>query len=173
MSSANYPFRVINYLASAAVNTAVPATPANSAAGTSLVVLKRADTSEIVFSLPAGVYDMNANLTLNLANNETAVQQIELQIVRLTNAGGGAVQFILASSVFCATRTSPNATFAAVANVAYHLQCAHANIDVLAGGFWGIRCLINGNPVGGSTISDATFVATLVAANLATSIFVV
>ena len=173
MSSANYPFRVINYLASAAVNTAVPATPANSAAGTSLVVLKRADTSEIVFSLPAGVYDMNANLTLNLANNETAVQQIELQIVRLTNAGGGAVQFILASSVFCATRTYPNATFAAVANVAYHLQCAHSNIEVPAGQFYGIRCLINGNVIGGSEISDATFVASLVGLNAPTTIFVV
>ena len=172
MSTANYPFSVINYISSAAVNTLVPATAAN-AAGTSLVVLKRADNSEIVFALPIGGYTMNANLTLNLANLETAVQQIELQIVRLTNAGGGAVQYILASSVFCATRTSPAATFAAVSNVAYHLQCAHANIDVLAGGFWGIRCLINGNPVGGSTISDATFVATLVAANAATTIFVV
>ena len=172
MSAANYPFSVINYLAGAAANTLVPATAANSA-GTSLVILKRLDNSEIVLALPVGVYTMNANLTLNLANAETAVQQIELQIVRLTNAGGGAVQYILASSVFSATRTAPAATFAAVANVAYHLQCAHANIDVLAGGFWGIRCLINGNPVGGSTISDATFVATLVAANLATSIFVV
>jgi hypothetical protein len=167
MSTANYPFSVINYLASA-----VPPTAAN-AAGTSLPILKRADNSEIVFALPAGVYTMNANLTLNLANNETAVQQIELQIALLTNAGGGAVQYIAASSVFCATRTSPAATFAAVANVDYHLQCAHANLEVPAGQFWGIRCLINGNPVGGSTISDATFMATLVAANLPTTIFVV
>ena len=77
MSSANYPFRVINYLASVAVNTAVPAAPANSGLGTSLIVLKRANNSEIVFALPAGVYDMNANLTLNLSNAETIVQQIE------------------------------------------------------------------------------------------------
>ena len=172
MSSANYPFRIINYLASAAAVTNVPPTPANSA-GTSIIVLKRADTSEIVFALPAGVYDMNANLTLNLANAETTCQQIELQIVRLTNAGGGAVQFSLASSVFCATRTSPAATFAAVANVAYHLQCAHSNIEVPAGQFYGIRCLINGNVIGGSEISDATFVASLVGLNAPTTIFVV
>ena len=171
MSTANYPFRLVTYLSSAAVNTLVPATAANTA-GTSLVVLKRANLSEIVFALPEGVYTMNANLTLNLANAETAVQQIELQIVQLTNAGGGVVQNIFASSVFAATRTPPAATFAAVANVAYHLQCAHANIDVLAGRFYGIRCLINGNPEGGSTISDATFTATLVAANAATTIFV-
>ena len=172
MSAANYPFSVINYLAGAAANTLVPATAANSA-GTSLVILKRLDNSEIVLALPVGVYTMNANLTLNLANAETAVQQIELQIVRLTNAGGGAVQFILASSVFCATRTSPNATFAAVANVAYHLQCAHGNIEIPAGQFYGIRCLINGNVVGGSAISDATFVASLVGLNAPTTIFVV
>ena len=172
MSSANYPFRVINYLASAAAVTAVPPTPANSGLGTSLIVLKRADTSEIVFALPTGVYNMNANLTLNLANAETTCQQIELQIVRLTNAGGGAVQFILASSVFCATRTSPAATFAAVANVAYHLQCAHSNIEVPAGQFYGIRCLINGNVIGGSVISDATFVASLLGLNAPTTILV-
>jgi hypothetical protein len=116
---------------------------------------------------------MNANLTLNLANAETAVQQIELQIVRLTNAGGGAVQFIVASSVFCATRTAPAATFAAVVNVNYHLQCAHANLEVPAGQFWGIRCLINGNPVGNSTISDATYTSTLVGLDAPTIIFVV
>ncbi len=81
MSSANYPFRVINYLASAAADTAVPATPANSGLGTSLVVLKRVDASEIVFALPAGVYDMNANLTLKLANNETAVQPLQAYFV--------------------------------------------------------------------------------------------
>jgi hypothetical protein len=171
MSVANFPFRPITYLASAAADTAVPATAAN-AAGTSLVVLKRADASEIVVALPAGVYTMNANLTLNLANNETAVQQIELQIARLTNLGGGAVQFIVASSVFCATRTAPAATFAAVVNVDYHLQCGHANLEVPAGQFWGIRCLINGNPVGNSTISDATFAATLVGLDAPTIIFV-
>ena len=171
MSVANFPFRPLTYLSSAAVNTAIPPTAAN-AAGTSLVVLKRADASEIVFALPAGVYTMNANLDLNLANAETAVQQIELQIALLTNAGGGAVQYIAASSVFAATRTAPAATFAAVANVNYHLQCAHANLEVLAGQFWGIRCLINGNPVGGSTISDATFTATLVGLDAPTIIFV-
>ena len=171
MSTANYPFSVINYLASAAANTLVPATAANSA-GTSLVVLKRVDTTEIVFALPAGVYTMNANLTLNLANLETAVQQIELQIARLTNAGGGAVQFIAASSVFAATRTAPAATFAAVANVNYHLQCAHANLEVPAGQFWGIRVLVNGNPIGGSTLSNATFAVTLVGLDAPTIIFV-
>ena len=171
MSSANYPFRVINFQSSAAVNTAVPATPLNSA-GTSLPILKRADASEIVLALPAGVYDLNANLTLNLANAETTCQQIELQIVRLTNAGGGAVQFSLASSPFTATRTAGAATFAAVDNVAYHLQCAHSNIEVPAGQFYGIRCLINGNVIGGSTISDATFVASLVGFNAPTTIFV-
>ena len=149
MSAANYPFSVINYLAGAAANTLVPATAANSA-GTSLVILKRLDNSEIVLALPVGVYTMNANFTLNLANAETAVQQIELQVVQLTNAGGGVVQNIFASSVFAATRTSPAATFAAVSNVAYHLQCAHADIEVPAGCFYGIRCLINGNPEGGS-----------------------
>ena len=171
MSSANYPFRIINYLASAAAVTAVPPTPLNSA-GTSLPVLKRADASEIVLALPAGVYDLNANLILNLANAETTCQQIELQIVRLTNAGGGAVQFSLASSVFCATRIAGAATFASP-NVAYHLQCAHSNIEVPAGQFYGIRCLINGNVIGGSTISDATFVASLVGLNAPTTIFVV
>ena len=171
MSVANFPFRLVTYLAGAAIPTLVPATAAN-AAGTSLVVLKRADASEIVLALPAGVYTMNANLDLNLANAETAVQQIELQIARLTNAGGGAVQYIVASSVFCATRTAPAATFAAVANVTYHLQCAHANLEVPAGQFWGIRVLVNGNPVGGSTLSDATFAVTLVGLDAPTIIFV-
>jgi len=164
MSVANFPFIGVTYLASAAINTAVPATAVNTA-GTSLVILKRADTTEIVFSLPAGVYDMNANLTLNIANAETAVQQIELQIVTLTNAGGGAVQNIFASNVFNATRIPPAATFAAVVNVDYHLQCSHNNINVVAGQFYGIRCLINGNPIGGSTISDATFAVTKVGDN--------
>ena len=172
MSSANYPFRIINYLASSAAVTAVPATPLNSAVGTSLPVLKRADASEIVLALLAGVYDMNENLILKLANAETTCQQIELQIVRLTNAGGGAVQLIFASSVFCATRIAGAATFAAVDNVAYHLQCAHSNIEVPAGQFYGIRCLINGNVVGGSEISDATFVASLVGFNAPTIISV-
>jgi hypothetical protein len=155
MSVQNFPSNVITYLAGAAINTLVPATPLNSPAGTSLVILKRGDASEIVFILPAGLYDMHANLTLNIANIETAVQQIELQIVSLN--AGGVVQNLFASSTFNATRNPPNATFAAVANVAYHLQCEHSNINVVAGQIYGIRCLINGNPVGGSTISDATF----------------
>ena len=172
MSVANFPFRPLTYIAGAAAPTLVPATAADSA-GTSLVVLKRADTTEIVFALPAGVYTMNAQVDLNLANAETAVQQIELQIARLTNAGGGPVQYIAASSVFAATRLEGAATFVAVANVDYHLQCAHANLEVPAGQFWGIRCLINGNPIGGSTISDATFAATLVGLDAPTIIPVV
>jgi len=155
MSVANFPSNVITYIAGAAAPTLVPPTPLNSPAGTSLVILKRGDATEIVFILPAGLYDMNANLTLNIADIETAVQQIELQIVSLNAVG--VVQLLFASSTFNATRNPPNATFAAVANVDYHLQCSHNNINVVAGQRYGIRCLINGNPVGGSTISDATF----------------
>ena len=157
MSVANYPSNIITYLAGSAQNTLVPAVPLNSLVGTSLIILKRPVTfTEIVFNLPAGLYDMNANLTLNIDNAETAVQQIELQIVTLV-AAGGAVLNLFASSTFNATRNPPNATFAAVDNVAYHLQCSHNNINVVAGQFYGIRCLINGNPIGGSLISDATF----------------
>jgi hypothetical protein len=155
MSVQNFSSNVITYLAGSVINTAVPATPLNSANGTSLAILRRADGSEIVFNLPAGLYDMYAGLTLNIANLETSVQQIELQIVTLN--AGGVVQNRFASNTFTATRNPPNATFAAVANVAYHLQCEHSNINVVAGQIYGIRCLINGNPVGGSTISNAEF----------------
>jgi hypothetical protein len=172
MSSANNPPTIINFLASSAQNTLVPATPLNSNPGTSLVILKRPVTfTEIVFSLPAGIYDFNANCQLNIANLETSCQQIELQIVRLTNAGGGAVQYLLASVPFTASRNFANATFATIVNVDYTLQCTHSNIDIPDGIFFGIRCLINGNPVGGSTISDATFVATKKGDIIPTTIF--
>ena len=172
MSVANFSFSGVTYLAGSAQSTLVPAVPLNTLVGTSLVVLKRAVTfTEIVFSLPAGLYDMNANLTLNIDNAETAVQQIELQIVTLVAAGGNVLN-IFASNTFCATRNPPNATFAAVDDIAYHLQCSHNNINVVAGQNYGIRCLINGNPVGGSLISDATFAVTKTGDNNLPLIFV-
>ena len=160
MSVANFPSQVLTYLAGSAIPTLVPAVPLNSINGTSLSILRRADGSEIVFNLPAGIYNLYADCTLNINNLETAVQQIELQIVTLNNLG--VVQNRFASNTFTATRNPPNATFAAVANVAYHLQCEHSSVNVVAGQNYGIRCLINGNTVGGSTINIATFAMTKV-----------
>jgi hypothetical protein len=160
MSVANFPSKVLTYIGGSAINTIIPAVPLNSVNGTSLSILRRADGSEIVFNLPDGVYNLYADCTLNIANAETAVQQIELQIVTLN--GAGVVQNRFASNIFTATRNPPNATFAAVANVAYHLQCEHSSVNVVAGQNYGIRCVINGNPIGGSTISNTTFAMTKV-----------
>jgi hypothetical protein len=164
MSVANYPFHKIQYLSNYGPATAIPATPLNQAAETSLVVLKDAATGlvEIVYPLPAGIYSFSAKCTMRLANVESSAQQIDLQIVRLTNAGGGAVLDYVATCPFALNRlagTAANpsvgiATFANVANVAYQCQCARADLRVPAGQFWGVRVGVNGNPIGGSTISN-------------------
>ena len=165
MSVANFPFRQIHYQSSYNPATAVPATPVNQAAETSLPVLLTAGgLAEIVYPLPAGIYSFNAKCTMRVADAETFAQQIDLQIVRLNAQVGGVVVDYLATSTFALNRlgyagAAAVATFAAIHNVDYNMQCSRADFRVPAGTFYGVRVGINGNPVGGSTISAVSFEA--------------
>ena len=166
MSVANFPFRKIEYASGYQPASAVPATPLNQAAETSMVVLKGAGgIGEIVYPLAAGIYSFSAKCTMRLADAETSCQQLDLQIVRLTDALGGAVLDYVATSSFALNRlayagAAAIATFANVDNVDYQCQCARTDVRVPAGQFWGVRVGVNGNPVGGSTISAVNFQAT-------------
>jgi hypothetical protein len=170
MSVQNFPFRKIEYASGYQPATAIPATPLNQGAETSVIVLKGAGgAGEIVYPLAAGIYSFSAKCTMRLADLETSAQQIDLQIVRLTDAGGGAVLDYVATSSFALNRlayagAAAIATFANVANVDYQCQCARTDVRVPAGQFWGVRVGVNGNPVGGSTISGLSFQATLTSA---------
>jgi hypothetical protein len=172
MSVANYPFHNVQYNAvGSGIVTLAPPTAVNTGVGTYLPILRRLDGTEIVFSLPAGIYEMVAECTLHVADNETFAQQIDLQVVRVAGAGG-LVQQILATQVFSLNRlgyaAAAVATFAAIVNVDFRLCCGRGSIEVVAGQFYTCRVLINGNPVGGSDFSQISFVANLTgdAANL-------
>jgi hypothetical protein len=84
------------------------------------------------------------------------------QIVRLNAQVGGAVVDYIATSTFALNRLGYDGaaavdTFDTIHNVDYHMQCARAAFRVPPNGFYGVRVGINGNPIGGSTISNVTF----------------
>lgn len=176
MSIGNFPPRVLNFntLANAASAPAVyplaiPATPVNSALGTSLQIMRRVGGGEIRYTLPEGIYTMSAQCTLTIADAETFAQQVELQIVRLDGAFNPFDT--LATFSFALNRLgyaggAGVATFANIANVDYTLQCARGSIEVFDGQVFTIRALINGLPTGGSTINSCRFVASRVGSNL-------
>jgi hypothetical protein len=163
MSVANFPPRIINFNAVSAIATVLPATPLNGALGTSIQILKRADASEIRFTLTEGVYNFSAEMTFTIADAETSAQQLELQIRRL-NAGGNPMDDPLATALFSLNRLAYTggaavATFANISNVDYTMQCARGSLEILDGQIFGIRALINGLPVGGSQINSCKFLA--------------
>jgi hypothetical protein len=163
MSVANFPPRIINFNAVSAIATNIPAVAVNQAAGTSLQILRRADASEIRFTLTGGVYNLSAEMTFTIADAETFAQQVELQIRRL-NGAGNPVDDPLATALFALNRlgyagAAGVATFATIANVDYSMQCARGSVEVQDGQVFTIRALINGLPVGGSTINTCKFLA--------------
>ena len=170
MSIGNFPPRVINFNAqNLGAAVAIPATAVNSAAGTSLQICRRVDTTEIRAVLPEGIYNLSALMTFTIADAETFAQQIELQIVRVN--GAGAVQAVFASQTFALNRlgyagAAGVATFANIANVDYTLQCARGSVEISAGQIFCIRALINGVPTGGSTVNDSAFVCSRLATGL-------